>query len=271
MLAEHDTLRFAPGVELREGELADHVRGAAWPVNGSGALVLSLLGVPLGAIVHEIARAFTLPAETARRDVLRFVWHLNTLALLNVERNGSPARRAAAWLGLAVRLAPAGSLPAIAVRRRALDTRTVPRAVCSTLVAVAPRAFVLAAVSAVTFLQVAVVAGNAGLVAPLALGLATGLGLGLHEAAHAAMLRGVPSALVLRGRRTYVLHAAVARGRRAAVAVAGPLSVSALGLLVVSCGSTLAIPSLAIAGCPLAAHALALTIAGGDGRVACDC
>ena len=138
MLVENDTLRFAPGVVLRGGELADHVRGAAWPVNGSGALVLSLTGVPLGAVVHEVASAFALPADTARRDVLRFAWHLNSLALLNIERNGSRLRHAATWLRLAVRLAPTGSLPVSAVRRRALDTRTVPRAVCSTLAAVTP-------------------------------------------------------------------------------------------------------------------------------------
>lgn len=270
MLAESDTLQFAPGVVLREGELTDQVRGSAWPLNGSGAIVLSLTGAPLGLIVREIASAFALPAETARRDVFRFVWHLNALALLNIEPKGPRVRRAATWLRLAVRLAPAGSLPAVAVRRRALDTQTLPRAVGSTLVAVSPRAALLATVATVAFLQVAVVAGTGAHVAPLALGLATGLGLGLHEAGHAALLRGIPSALVFRGRRTYVLHAAVGRARRSAVAVAGPLSVSALGVALVLCGSALVVPSLAVAGCPLAAHAIALTVVGGDGRVACE-
>jgi hypothetical protein len=34
-------------------------------------------------------------------------------------------------------------------------------------------------------------------------------------------------------------------------------------------GSIMVAPAIAIAGCPLVAHALALTVAGGDGRVAC--
>ena len=53
------------------------------------------------------------------------------------------------------------------------------------------------------------------------------------------------------------------------VALVGPLAVAALGLALVLGGVLATSPAAAIAGCPLAAHALALTVVGGDGRVAC--
>ena len=79
---------------------------------------------------------------------------------------------------------------------------------------------------------------------------------------------GVPSALVTRGCRTYVLHARVGE-LRSAVAVAGPFAAAGLGVAVILGGAACAAPALALAGCPLAAHAFALTVAGGDGRIAC--
>jgi len=269
MIAETDTLSLAPGVALRDGQLADAVRGDSWPLNGSGAFVLCRMGLPVGQIVRELTNAFSLPLETARGDVLRFAWHLNSLALVNVERQGSIVRRLADWILLAARLAPAGAVPVALARRRALDTRSVPRAVSSGLVATLSRVAAIAAVSTVVAVQFSAVGGAPGLVVPLALGIATGVGLGLHEAAHVAALRGVPSALVTRGRRTYVLHAAVSPSRRSMVALAGPLAVATLGVALVLGGTALGAPSITIAGCPLAAHALALTIVGGDGRIAC--
>lgn len=269
MIADTDTLSLAPGVAFQDGQLADEVRGDAWPLNGTGAFVLARTGRPVGQIVREIADAFSLPIETARGDVLRFAWYLNGLALVNVEREGSGVRRLADWILLAARLAPAGALPAAVARRCALDTRSVRRAVASSLAAILSRVFAVAAVSTVVAVQLSAVVGAPGLVVPLALGLATGVGLGLHEAAHVASLRGVPSALVMRGRRTYVLHAAVSPSRRTGVALAGPLAVATLGVALVLGGAALGAPSLTIAGCPLAAHAVALTVVGGDGRVAC--
>jgi hypothetical protein len=269
MIADTDRLSLAPGVAFHHGQLADAVRGDAWPLNASGAFVLARTGRPVGQIVREIADAFSLPLEAARGDVLRFAWYLNALALVNVEREGSRVRRLADWILLAARLAPAGALPAAVARRCALDTRSVPRAVASSLAAILSRAFVVAASSTVIAVQFSAILGAFGLGVPLALGLTTGVGLGLHEAAHVVSLRGVPSALVMRGRRTYVLHAAVSAPRRCVVALAGPLAAAGLGVALILGGEALAAPGLVIAGCPLAAHALALTVVGGDGRVAC--
>lgn len=269
MIAATDTIRFAPGVRMKEGRLEDGVRAASWPLNASAAFVLEHSGRPLGETVAAFADAFGLSAERAREDVLRFVWQLNALALVNVERSGSRLRRLREWLSLAAHLAPAGAVPAAVTRRRALDTRTVRRALVSCLLAISSRAAAVAGIATVLTSQLTVAAGPSGLEAALLVGTCTGLGLGLHEAAHTALLRGVPSALVTRGRRTSVLHAAVSPGRRAIVAAGGPFTVAVLGVVAIGVGWLAALPALVVAGCPLAAHAVALTVVGGDGRVAC--
>lgn len=269
MIASTDTVALAPGVALRGDRLSDEVRGDSWPLNTSAAFVLARTGIPVARIVDQLAEAFSLPAESARADVLRFIWHLNALALVNVESGGRRSRRLAEWLRLAARLAPAGAMPAVLTRRRAIDTRSVGRAVVSCVAATLPRVGLIAAVAAALAAQWTALAGGEGPTVPLVLGLGTGVGLGLHEAAHAALLRGVPSALVTRGRRTYVLHAPVSHSRRSIVALAGPAVVAGLGVGLVLAGSMVVAPMIAIAGCPLAAHALALTVAGADGRAVC--
>jgi hypothetical protein len=268
MITATDIVRLAPGVDVRDELLRDAVRGHAWPLNASGAFVLARVGRPLGAVASELAEAFALPAAEARGDVVRFVWELNRLALVNIDGTASSLGRVVDWLRLAMRLAPVGALPASITRRRALDTRTAASAVSSCLRAVLPRVALIASVATILAVHVALIIG-AALLVPVLVGLGTGLGLGLHEAAHAAFLRGVPSALVVRGPQTRVLHAAIAPTRRAVVAVGGPLAVAALGVVLVVGGSLTMSLAATIAGCPFAAHALALTVVGGDGRVAC--
>lgn len=269
MIAAADSVVLPPGVTVGQGRVWDAVRGESWPLNASAAFVLGRSGEPIGTTVRALATAFGLPAETARADVLGFVWHLNGLALVNVERRGRRVGRLLDWLRLAARLAPAGSVPAVLTRRRALDTRSAVSGLVSCLLASAGRAVAVAALSVVVAAQLSALSGGSGVAGPLALGLSTGAGVGLHEGAHAAMLRGVPSALVTSGRRTYVLHAALEPARRSLVALAGPLGVTALGVCCVAAGALAGAQWLALAGCPLAAHALSLTVVGRDGRVAC--
>jgi len=66
-----------------------------------------------------------------------------------------------------------------------------------------------------------------------------------------------------------VLHAALSPGRRALVALAGPLAVAVIGTICLAAAALVSVPCLAVAGCPFAAHALGLTVFTGDGRVAC--
>ena len=268
MIASTDSISLAPGVSVERGQLADAVRGDAWPLNASGAFVLARVGRPVGVVVRELAEAFSLSAEQARADVLLFVSQLNRLALVNVERESSRLWQVVHWLRLAALLAPAGRLPVAVSRRRALDTGSVARALASSLAAVLPRSFLVGVVATVLGLQLSLLVGTGPVVAVL-IGAGTGRGVGLHESVHAVLLRGVPSAFVVRGRRTYVLHARVGSRRRAIVAVGGPLTTSLLGVGLVAAGAALTAPVLAVAGLPLAAHAMALTVVGGDGRVAC--
>jgi hypothetical protein len=96
--------------------------------------------------------------------------------------------------------------------------------------------------------------------APL-LAPAAGAGVLLHELGHAAALRGVPHVLVRRGLAPRLLHPQLPPGRLLAVAAAGPLSPAFAGLALAHVAG--------IASLPLAAHALALTVAAPDGRNAC--
>ena len=167
MIAATDTVTLAPGVEIRQELLRDVVRGHEWPLNTSGAFVLERSGRPLGEVAGELADAFSLSAPEARGDVLRFVWQLNHLALVNVERTASSLRQLVEWLRLAARLAPAGAVPAPVTRRRAIDTQTVAHALASTFMAVLPRVALVTAIATVLAVHVAVNLG-AGLVDPAA-------------------------------------------------------------------------------------------------------
>ena len=271
MIAASDRIDLASGVSLSHSQVADVVRGRSWPLNSSGVFILERVGQRLDDVVRELAEAFDLPLDVARFDALRFIWTLNALALVNVEQNGSRVRRGVEWLGFALRLAPAGALPSSITRRRPLDTGGVLRGVVSALGASTGRVSAIATVATAALLPLtATVSGSgpSGSLA-LALGVATGVGVGLHEAGHVATLRGVPSALVTRGPRTYVLHAPVGPARRSLVAVAGPALAAVTGLALVVLGAAGSEPVIVCLGLPFAAHALSLTVIGGDGRAAC--
>ena len=127
MIAATDIVTLAPGVDIRQELLRDAVRGHAWPLNASGAFVLARAGRPLGAVASELADAFSLPQSEARGDVVRFVWELNRLALVNVERTASRLRQLVDWLRLAARLAPVGACR----RRSRAGARSIPARPCS--------------------------------------------------------------------------------------------------------------------------------------------
>ncbi len=269
MLGSDDRLVLAAGVRLVDGMLADDVRGSAWPLNTTGQFVVARDGRQLGAIAGEVAAAFASPVERAHADVLAFAWQLNRLTLANIERPPGRFRHVLVWLALALRLLPAGALPATTARRRPLDTGTAVRAAASVARAVWARSLTVGALTAAAVLQLGAVAGTLVLLPALLAGIAATCGIALHEAAHAAMLRGVPSALVVQGRRTYVLHGPTGSGRRALVALAGPAAVCSLGVILMAAASSSVSPALALAGSLLCAHAAGLSLLGSDGRSAC--
>jgi hypothetical protein len=136
------------------------------------------------------------------------------------------------------------------VRARRLGTLTLP--VRTTVVrAVLPPALALTLLA----LPLAL-AAHAWAVAP-----ALGAGVLMHELAHAAALHGLPRAGVRRGLRAAVLHPRLTQARALAVGAAGPLAPSLAALVLVH--------RAPLAAVPLAAHALALTVASPDGRSAC--
>jgi hypothetical protein len=270
MIVDSDRVVLPEGVSVGADHLEDVVRGCRWQLNNTGSFVLGRGGKQLDVVVRELADAHCLRLEVARRDVLQFIWMLNALAVVNIVHDGSRLRRWTDWLVLAARLIPAGALPAPVTTRRALDTGTMPRAVASVVRAAGPRVLSVSSAAAIVLLPLAAAFGGLGsAVVGIGLGAGTGIGLGLHEAGHVVTLRGVPSALVLRGRRTFVLHAPVGEARRSLVAFSGPAITVAFGLVLVAAGHLLVSPLLVILGLPLIAHAVSLSALGGDGRSAC--
>lgn len=269
MLEPCDTLVLADGVVLGEGCVLDDVAQASWPVNAAGSFVLERAGCRLERVVAELAAAFALPLETAREDVLAFAWQLNRLGLVNVQRGSRRLGVVVAWVRLAVRLAPTGVVPPLTARRRRIDTTTPLRAFASVVRGAAGRGTALGLGTFVAGAHVSLVAGRPSLLVPAAVAVAVGAGLVAHEGGHAVALVGIPGALVLRGRRIYVLHAPAEPRRRRLVAAAGPALTVSLGLAVLVVLPLLGLPALGLAGAPAAVHACALTVLAADGRTAC--
>lgn len=271
MIVDSDHVVLPVGVTVVGGHVEDVVRGCHWPLNDTGDFVLARVGTRVDEVVRDLADAYSLPLEVARRDVLQFIWTLNALAIVNIGHDGSRLRRWVDWLVLATRLIPAASLPAPVTSRRALETGTTLRAVASALRASGSRVLTVASAVAIVLLPLAAALGGRGgeALVVVAIGVGTGLGVGLHEAGHVVTLHGVPSALVLRGRRTFVLHAPLGTCRRSLVALSGPAATVAVGLALIVAGNLLVSPLLVILGLPLAAHAFSLSALGGDGRIAC--
>ena len=268
MLGADDRIVLADGVHVHAGVVVDRVRGASAPVNGTGQFVLERIDRSLGEIGAELASRYQIELERAADDVLAFAWQLNRGLFANVRTDGGRLARARARLSLTLRLLPVGRLPTWRSRRGRLDTTTVPRAIATAVTAAARRGLAVGVAATLLLLDASLAAG-AGLVAPGAVGLAVGVGLVVHECGHAVALRGIPAALVSAGPRTYVLHAPLPPNRSAAVAAAGPFAAAAVGVWLVAFAAIVGVGWLALAGLPVAAHAIGLTVATHEGRKAC--
>lgn len=268
MLTVADRIVLADGVRVDGSEIEDHVRQVRAPINATGAFVVTRLDRPLGSIARELAGRYGIGGERAVNDVLAFAWHLNRTLFANVVPGGGWVARVRSRLGLAVRLVPAGRLPAARTRRFGLDTSTVLAATASAARATAGRGAGVGCLVTVLALDAAVSTGSLS-VAPLVVGAAVGASIVVHECGHAAALRGVPAALVLSGPRTFVVHAVLSAGRASAVAAAGPCAASAVAAFLVLGATVAGTAVLALAGVVFAAHGVCLTIATREGRGAC--
>lgn len=268
MIGDRDRVTLPAGVRLTADGLQDDVRGECFEVNESGRAVLAAAdGRRLAAIVSEVAERFGVPAAVARADARAFCGALNERLLLNVE--ASPGAVALRLLAALSRGLPAGALPAAPRRRRALDTSTVATAFGSAALALARRAPVVGALSALGAAAALAGLGAPQVGPPLALGAAVAAALVVHEGAHAGALRGVPCCLCLAGAAVFLLHPPLARGRRALVAAAGPVAAATAGLAMLAAALALRLDELAPPALVAVSHALALTVAGRDGRAAC--
>jgi hypothetical protein len=269
MLGPDDAIVPCDGVRVDGNVVVDDVLGRRYPANDAALFVLARAGMPLGAVARELAARHGLDDERARNDVLSFALALNRALLANVVHGTSRLRRVVSWLALALRLAPAGVVPASLAVRFRLDTSTVPRALCSTIAAAGRRATALGAVGTTVALQPALTASPRASLGALALGMGVGVGVAMHEASHAVTLVGVGAVLVIAGPRIRVAHPALSGRRRALVAAAGPVGAALTGVVIVGLGLATRTPELALAGCGPAAHAVGVTVATAEGRTAC--
>lgn len=270
MLDTRDRLELPGGLRVEDGMLVDETRGLRIAVNSAAAIVLDRPGRRLGEIAEEFAAAFGLDRARATDDVLAFAWELNRRGLANVRRAGGRLAASLAWLVLALRLLPSGSLPPSLVRRVELDTRTYRACVLDVLAATAPRAGAVAALGMLAVLQPAALFGRTPFLAAAAVGAGLGAGIVAHEAWHAiALVRASPGAVIVSWRRLSVVHPPLTRRRRQVAALLGPLGVALWGLLLTLAGARAGLPELGLGGLPLAGHAVGLTALSSDGRNAC--
>lgn len=260
-------VRLAAGVTVVDSRLVDEVQGGDCRLEGAGAAIAAAAD---GRTVEEIARlvAARYRVEQARalEDTRRFCSELDALLLLEVRL---PLRTVPRRLGDAVRLLASGLLPAWSAARRPLDTASAAAAAWTASRAVLrPAGAAGALAAAAATLPAALLPGYALAVGPAA-GLGVAAALLVHEAGHAALLRGVPAFVAVEALSARVVHRRLDARRRARVAAAGPLAATGAGWVVLAVAALTGLGEAVVAALVLLAQPLALTAAAGDGRVAC--
>jgi hypothetical protein len=99
--------------------------------------------------------------------------------------------------------------------------------------------------------------------------LSFAIGVSVHEAGHALLLRGAPAFVARRGVRVAVVHRCLPARRESFVALGGALAGCGYAIAAAALAWVVAVPQLAAAAAALVPHAFALTVVTGDGRRAC--
>lgn len=270
MICDSDRASLPAGVLLEPDGLRDDVRRAGWPLNETARFVVATADHrSLGEVAQAVSERFGISRACALADVRAFACELNAKLLLNLEPRWGSVVWVVRWTVLAIRLLPLGVVPRFPRRRRPLDSETVPRALATVARGLAGEAAAVALLAAGAAALLLAGLGAGQIEGPLVLGSCAGLGLVLHEAGHAASLRGIPCCLGTSGLRAFVLHPALPSRRRALAAAAGPGAVLAAGSLALVPATVFSLDQLALGASLLAAQALGLTVAGRDGRRAC--
>jgi hypothetical protein len=263
VIAAHDRIALPPSVERRADGVYDHVRGVTLRLNTTGAVIVDA-STPAAAS-RALRHAFAVDEARALTDAIGFCAELNERLLLNVSPvRGAPAL-ALRWVAHLPFMLPARTLPRVPARRRHVDTSSLRTILVTGVRATLPFALL---VSVGAFVVASLVLGGLGAASTsmtLALAIAIGAGVVLHELGHLALLRGVPTCVVTRGARLWLLHRALDRRHEAVVAAAGPTVALAIA------GLLLALPGLlaTVAGLALSLHALGFTVLTADGRTIC--
>ena len=259
MIGRNDAISLAPGVHVENRVLIDSVRGLSIPLSDAAAVALrESTPARMGA---ALAATFDVDRGRADADARAFCAQLNRLLLANVRV--APPRLVFRWAMRALMLAQLHQVPRWPPSRRAVSTRTITLAIASTLWAARSAALAVALTIALPLLLVGV--PRAALLIPVA----AAAGMLVHEAGHAATLRGVESALIVRGVRVALLHSKLDARREAVVAAAGPLAAAFLAALTLAVAMATAVPAAAFVPLPLALHAFGLTVISPDGRKIC--
>jgi hypothetical protein len=262
MITPADRIAVAPGVRLTRAGLEDPVRGTTFTLNECARVVVSAHTVADAAAA--LVRTFGAPTDVAFDDTTRFCMQLNERLLLEVAPRGGLLVVALRWLALVCRLAPLRALPRVPSHRRHVDTSTWRRLLRTGVWALAGPGFAVGVPAGLTALVV-VHAPALG----LAVALAVTAGVVTHELGHLALLRGVPTCIVVRCLRVSVLHRSLTPTHDARVAIGGPvagLALTAVALLALELWPS---PELATVALLQAAQLVGLTTLTRDGRRAC--
>jgi hypothetical protein len=269
MIAASDRVTLPIGVALVADGVHDSVRDGVLAVNEVGRYVLGRAGERVADIAAGLALAYGIDRQRALDDVSAFCGELNSRLLLNVHARPVGLVVAGRWLARAVRMLPLGIVPPLPLRRRPIDTRGAVPAIVSTGAAL--WRFTAGLVLFLGLLGVALLdaLGVHDPALPVALAAAVGIGLVAHEAAHAALLGGVPACVATGGTRVFVMHRRLPARRRRVVAAAGPLGGGLAAWLLIGLAAASGLAEAAVAALALSAQPLGLTVAGRDGRAAC--
>jgi hypothetical protein len=267
VITGRDRVVLAPGVRVEGDRIHDDVRGTSWALNETGRLALTAAPrATNAAVADELSARYAVDAERVAADVRSYVAMLNERLLVNVERGRRS--RLGAWYASLMLLAGRGIVPSPPARRLVAFGSGGARAALRSARALTPRAGLVAAAGGAALAALLAPMG-APLDLPIAVAFALYAAVVVHEAGHVLALRGVPCCVVVRGVEPLVVHRTIRPFHRGVVAVAGPLAAAAAGWLLCAAGAVAGVAGLPIAALVLLTQPLALTVAGGDGRIAC--
>lgn len=270
MTPRANVVRLVEDVELRGTVLWDSARGRGWPVNPMGKFILSEMPATESGISSSLSARSGMPIEFAQEHVSSFVALLRSRALVVAHRRDFAAtvlHLQAAALGLLAAGVSGTTSPS--PRRYGVSSHSYTAIALSVLRGTARSAATLAILAA---LGLVLVLGPLHSISPLTiitLSLALGGGVVVHELGHALVLKGVPTAVVVRSMRPSILHPPLSKRRAFATTIGGPVAGLGVGAVLVSAAAIFGSSYLALAAIVTVCQGAGLTCLSSDGRKLC--